>query len=133
VAISAMTRAVARAATTGEADLVKSSGPGRRLSDVGERELTVVLMRRPTLSLSLQSSIDFDVSVSTSLLSSGCLSPLRASSSSASSFFFSSGSSSEIASALALAAASSSRRSRASSASFDNRSCSSLQLLCLTF
>jgi hypothetical protein len=40
-----MTRAVARAATTGDADLVKSSGPGRRLSYVGE--LIVVLMRRP--------------------------------------------------------------------------------------
>jgi hypothetical protein len=35
VAISAMTRAVARAATTGDADLVKSSGPGHRLWDVG--------------------------------------------------------------------------------------------------
>ena len=38
VAILAMTRAVARAATTGDADLalVRSSGPGRRLLDVGK-------------------------------------------------------------------------------------------------
>ena len=127
-----MTRAVARAATTGDADLiapvapVRSSGPGRRLSDVGE-VIEVVLMRRTSLGLSLPSSIDFGVSVSTALPSSSCRSsfpsPLWASTS-ASSFF--AGSGSEIASALALvAAASSSRRSRVSSASFVNRSCSS--------
>ena len=57
-----MTRAAARVSTTVDADLtalVRSSGPGRR-SSVGEL-IEVVLMRRPSSSLSLPSSIGFDV------------------------------------------------------------------------
>jgi hypothetical protein len=67
-----MTRAVARAATTGDVDLapVRSSRPGRRLSDVGE--LIEVLMRRLSLGLSLPSSTDFDdVSVFEEMCESG--------------------------------------------------------------